>query len=193
MRFHLGPIPDDESFEPDVAEWQSLTEPGPVQAQITAIPIMVVSFAVVYALLNQMAQFSILSEPPLMLLAVFVPVIALHELCHAFFHPGRGRTSNSVLGFWPTMLVFYAQYFGPLPRDRFIVMLLAPFVLLTLAPVSAACLIGQIPWWAGAGALLNAAASCVDLLGVLILLRIPPESLVRNKGWKSYWKTFHGL
>lgn len=193
MRFRLGPIPDDESFEPDVDEWQSLTEPGPVQAQIMAIPIMVVSFAVVYVLLSRMARFSLLSEPPLLLLVVFVPLIVLHELCHAFFHPGRGWSARSVLGFWPTMLVFYAQYLGPLPRNRFIVVLLAPFVVLTVGPVMAGCLMGQIPWWAGAAALLNAAASCVDLLGFLILLRIPPESIVRNKGWKSYWKTLHGL
>jgi hypothetical protein len=39
MRFHVGPIPENQAFTPVEEAWEMLQEPSPCWAQVFAIPI----------------------------------------------------------------------------------------------------------------------------------------------------------
>ena len=38
--------------------------------------------------------------------------VVIHELIHASLHPEHGRSHSSILGFWPSRLLFYAHFDG---------------------------------------------------------------------------------
>jgi len=197
MKFQIGPMPEDEGFEPDGdSGWRRLKEPGPIGAQLRAFPLAVVLVLLIFALLSGYFRSDLLDlvDPyilflPLLMLAVFV----FHEGIHAFFHPGRGTTDRSVLGFWPATLLLYAHYVGPLSRNRFLLILASPFVFLTLVPILVALTLDAAPAWLFWVTILNAAGSSVDLVGIILLLtQLPGSAIVRNKGWASYWRTEPG-
>ncbi len=102
---------------------------------------------------------------------------------------GRGLSDRTVVGFWPTRLVFFAHYEGSMSRNRFLTVFAAPTVLLTGVPVVLALAVG-VQWWGLAiVALVNVVAASGDLVGLgLLLSQVPGGAIVRNKGWRSYWR-----
>lgn len=107
--------------------------------QLLAFPLGLVAFVIIGLLwfwatpLNR-ERF----ESPALLtlgLIAFVPIVVVHELVHAAVHPKAGRSDRSILGFWPSRLLFYAHYDGELTRNRFIAILAMPTVVITLLPL----------------------------------------------------------
>lgn len=200
MKFHLGKIPESD-FKPDES-WTPLREPTPWLMQLCALPIgLVVAFAVGYGW-----SFILHDLPPLRLagrgavvalisfLLSFPLLIVVHEFIHAWVHPHFGRTDDSALGFWPSRLVFYAGYLGELSRERFIAILIAPFIVISLLPLA------LFPFFASAAgtfatalvafiSTFNALCACGDLFGIALLLwQVPRGSITRNLGWNTFWK-----
>jgi hypothetical protein len=182
MRFHLGTIPDSPDFVPD-ASWLSLREPSPWLAQLIALPIGVVA-AVVTPLRDVKPT---LSMPGLLL--AFAGIVVVHEFIHALVHPMAGRSSHSILGFWPSQVVFYAHYDGELSRNRFVTILLMPLVVISIVPLLVAAATQVTSGWAAFISAFNAFLACVDMLGAgMVLFQIPANRIVRNKGWRTYWR-----
>ena len=51
MRFHYGPIPEDEVFHPEAQGWSGIREPSPLVLNILAIPTGILLLgATIYAL-----------------------------------------------------------------------------------------------------------------------------------------------
>ncbi len=74
-------------------------------------------------------------------------------------------------------------------RNRFLAVLLAPTVGLTALPLVLAWATGSIHWSLGLVALINALVLYGDLFGfLLILFQIPSGALVKNNGYRSYWR-----
>ena len=72
---------------------------------------------------------------------------------------------------------------------------LGPFILLSLLPIAIVALGRFVPIsFELVSALIflsmvNGAAASGDLIGfVLVLLQIPPNAQVRNRGWRTFWK-----
>jgi hypothetical protein len=71
-----------------------------------------------------------------------------------------------------------------------------PFLILSLLPVLIIALFNAtgstmllVPKYLVIVALINSVLSSGDALGFAVLLsQIPRSAVVRNKGWKSYWK-----
>jgi hypothetical protein len=121
--------------------------------------------------------------------ATVVAVIVVHEVIHLVFHPHFGASKQSVVGFWPKHLLFYAQYFGVMSRNRYVAILLAPFALLSVMPLLAHFV---IPMNAHVAIIsfVNALFAAGDILGACILiLRVPPEADVVHSGWYTLWRT----
>jgi hypothetical protein len=187
MKFKLGPAPVDETFDPEGDGWSSLKEPTPGKLQLIALPIGLVVSTI-------LSGFWYLRGPkvvPLLeslklwqMILIMLGVMVVHELIHALFFPNWGLDSKTVLGCWPKKLVFYAHYEGPLNKGRFLMVFLAPFMLLSVLPLfywhasPLLCLISVF----------NSLSACGDLTAVgLIGYQVPGGYLVRNKGWRTYF------
>jgi hypothetical protein len=129
---------------------------------------------------------------PLGVLLSIPLLIAVHELLHAAVHPQGGRSPATVIGAWPSRLLFYAHYCGPLSRDRFLAVLLMPLVVITLLPLGIAAsgwlppaAVAVLAWFS----CWNALFACGDLVGfALIACQVPRRALVQNQGWRTFWK-----
>jgi hypothetical protein len=100
----------------------------------------------------------------------FAALTAFHELLHIAAHPAAGRSSQSIVGFWPSRVLFYAHYDGELTRNRFVAILLSS-------------------GWIAFISTFNAFLACVDVLGAgMVLFQIPATAVVRNQGWRTYWR-----
>src|SRR6266516_4841603 len=179
MRFHLGAIPSSPDFVPDTS-WKSLREPIPWLAQFIALPIGVVAAALVGVLWFTMTPLRIAAPKvplPAFLLS-FAGIIVIHELIHAAVHPMAGRSPHSILGFWPSRMLFYAHYDGELTRNRFVVILLMPLAVISVAPLLVAAIAQVTCGWVAFISAFNALLACGDMLGAgMVLFQVPAPPL----------------
>ena len=188
MRFHIGPIPKSNNFEPDDS-WNSIKEAPPEKAQWFAAPLGFIAAILVFLIWKNLTPFIIDMPSLLVLIISYIGMIIIHELLHALAHPGSGISSKSILGFWPSQGVFYAHYEGSIRRNRFILILVLPLIVISfIAPFI--CAVLQIsPSWLFFVSILNALAACVDIYGlVLMVTQVPSRAITRNHGWRTYWK-----
>ncbi|MCM8750346.1 DUF3267 domain-containing protein [Thermomicrobiaceae bacterium CFH 74404] len=193
MRWHVGPPPRDELFDP-APPWRRLREPRQIAVSIMlSLPLgLLAALAILVlgaALAPQRQTVLVFSVRFLPFVAFVLAVVAVHELLHAVTFPGSLRSPHVVLGFWPRALLFYAHYSGELSRERFLLTLICPFAVMSAASL----LLSTIDpahqgLWLSAGAF-NAFASSMDLFGfVLIAIQVPRGARLRNQGSVTYWK-----
>jgi hypothetical protein len=196
MRLRLGPIPDE--FTPD-SSWRPIREPGPIVTQICALPLGIgaaVLAAYCWHKVGTSASFQISGSHAVLFLVALVlsfpTLIVVHELLHAIVHPRFGRSPATIIGAWPSRLLFYAHYSGALSRDRLLLVFAMPFLGITVLPLAVAAL-GLIPPALTATAAWfstwNALFACGDYFGfALILAQVPRKAVLQNQGWHTFWK-----
>ena len=194
MHFHYGAVPEDKDFIPTAeAGWHDIQHDlGPLALQLIAFPVTLILIALwaVCVLPRLQGTFSsMLVKIDLGALALLLLMIPVHELLHALVHPGWGLSSGTTLGVWLSRGLLYAYYEGELSRDRFLLCLAMPFLALGVLPT---VLIMMFPWLAPnllGLSLFGCVLGCGDVVGVgLVLFQIPRAAIVRNKGWKTYWR-----
>lgn len=205
MRLHYGPIPKDDRFTPEAEGWFGIHEPGPLAIQLLALPvafgILLFCSALLYLVFPRellMTRPTTISIPLWPLLAIVVLLVPVHECLHVLAHPHWGASSNSVIGLWVSRGVLYAHYEGPMSRNRFLLVGAAPFLVLSLLPIGMIALLRYMSWapavmsalaWLSTLSILGGIAASGDLLALgLVAFQIPRTAIVRNKGWKTYWK-----
>ena len=182
-------------FTPDLS-WKSLREPSPWLAQFIALPVGVLTTALILVLWFAFtplrhAQFP-MTPWVFLLLCGGVPMV--HELIHTATHPMAGRSEHSIVGFWPSRILAYAHYDGELTRNRFLAILLMPLFALSVLPLLVAVAIQSSSAWVTFISSYNALLACIDLLGAgMILFQIPASATVRNQGWRTYWREHEDL
>jgi hypothetical protein len=97
------------------------------------------------------------------------------------------RGQKSVIGLDATAILPYAAYLGPMSRSRTTLVLLTP--LFSVRPLLV-CLVGRMDGsWLAVVSVLNGFGSGGDLVIVaLVLLRVPRGALMRDSGWKMWWR-----
>ena len=192
MRFKLGAVPESLDFVPDKT-WKPLREPSPWVVQLAALPLGCGCFVLSAALWlrwtnlnrNQLDSDSFIFTGFLL----FIPLIIVHELIHALFHPQSGKSDHSILGFWPAKLMFYAHYDGEITRNRFLTILAMPMIVLSILPLLVALMTGHANGYVAWVSTWNALFACVDMFGIpLLCFQIPHNAICRNQGWKTYWR-----
>jgi hypothetical protein len=190
MRLHFGPIPETPDFVPE-PPWRALKEPTPWLMQLLAVPVAVVSGGVILALWFWFTPLKTVARDPQFVLwglAAFVWLIPVHEAIHALVHPGRGLSDRTCIGLWLSRGLFYAHCHGPMSRNRFIAILIAPFVVLSVLPLIVCALTGVAYPLPVTGSIVNAFLACGGLLGVLLLLwQVPSDATIQNQSWRTYW------
>ena len=188
MKFVLGPIPDDQAFQPEAEGWRPLKEPDPILLNVLAIPVAAVTMLLLILFIRFFTPMK-LEEVLRPFLVAFLIIIPIHEFVHAFLTPRMGLTRETVIGFWPARILFYAFYLGELSRERFLIVLLGPALVITVLPLAViAALQINAPILASA-AVANGLGAAGDLVGLFVLgWQIPRGAVVKNKGWRSYWR-----
>ena len=192
MKFRLGPLPDDPLFDPISEGWILLREYGPLKMQLIAIPIMV---AIAF-LFNLGFWLSGVDTSPLTdirnvpnAIGIVLVLAPVHELLHFICLPSFGLNDKSMFGFWPKVFSPYVFYNGVLTRNRHIFIGICPFIALSVIPLLCSYILPSIPIVIVAASYLNSFMSGMDLMGSFLLVKqVPSNTLVRNKGDKTYWK-----
>jgi hypothetical protein len=189
MQFHLGAVPESQDFTPD-SPWKPLREPGPILMQCFALPLGIVACGAVvglWLLLTPVAKNPVAS--PILLALGILAIFPVHEMLHALVHPRWGMSRDSILGLWPSRLLFYAHYTGELSRNRFVAVLGMPLLVISTVPLAVCALIGHAPATVAFLSAFNAVAAGGDICGMcVVLLQVPSAATVRNQGWRTYWR-----
>jgi hypothetical protein len=196
MRFHNGPIPDSQTFDPIAAGWTPLRTPNDRRfvavAMLYTVPFLLAATTIflhsapAFCAVFRLEPWSLPSF--LLLLLALVPA---HEFIHALAYGCGLRSPNLVVGVWLQRGIPYVLCDEPLPRRRVLFMLAAPFCALTLLPLPLVPLLSEPLFSCVLFFILLHAALCVgDAATFLRLLRqAPPEARVHNQGWQTYWGT----
>jgi hypothetical protein len=194
MKFRLGPLPEAPEFVPD-ANWTIVHEPTLPGFQLKAIPIAVVTTLVLAALwlmltpVWQMFGTMTFPLPISTFIACLLGVIVVHELIHASVHPHLGLSGKTIIGFWPSRMFLYTIYVGELTRNRCLVVLIMPFIVISILPLVVAAATQTGSFWVGYISILNALLACGDLLAAYMTIRLfPAGASIRTKEWLTYWR-----
>lgn len=192
MRLIVGPVPKNSALLPEDAGWQRLREPSPdrfiVVATLLSVPIALPGLLMLPRLITRfdlgMGMLSAFA-------AGLILVILIHEVIHALCYPNGLLSPDTCLGFWPSHLTFYASCDAPMSRNRFLFVLAAPFVAITLLLLTA--MISAPPlWrtWLTALNIVHASACTGDFIGIALLLwHVPRGAHIQNNGWDTYWNS----
>lgn len=166
--------------------------------QIVALPIAVAAGLVFFFSWHQLLELEAPHIPDgwqivwqISMIVSFPLLILVHEFLHAIVFPGYGIGKDTLIGCWPSRMLFYAFYDGPMSRERFLLVFAMPFLVISVLPL---CIAATVPlpeivtsilaWFS----IWNAIFACGDMLGFgLLLFQVPRRSIVRNKGWRSFW------
>ncbi|MET7039184.1 DUF3267 domain-containing protein [Clostridium botulinum] len=123
------------------------------------------------------------------MLAVFISFIIImpvHEILHSLPSPNFKQT---IFGFIPKGLVSYSFFKGQISRNRLIISLIFPFIILTIFPTIVLSFIRIKNNIIYVIIIINAVASYVDILTIFVLLlQVPKSTCIKNIGNKTYWK-----
>jgi hypothetical protein len=171
--------------------WKPMREPRPWLIQFIALPIGIVTAALIAVLWLTITplRLATFTLTPVAFLISVVGTVVVHELAHAVVHPAAGCSPHSILGFWPKCGAFYAHYDGELSRNRFLVIGLMPLFVITILPLLVAAALQVASGWLAFISSFNALIACGDVLAAgAVLLQIPANAILRNQGWRTYWR-----
>lgn len=219
MRFHLGPFPENKKFDPESEGWTAFPDVNldtihlrALRASLVLFLLWVPLFLLVFPIelvTPQTIQISpnvfriqipILHIPfwriLTILIATLILFIPVHELVHALCCPGWGLSADTVLGIWLPKGFLYVFHDGPMSRNRFLFVLFAPYLFLSLLSLALIMIFRSIGWtpelilgltWTSLLGSLLAGGDFVSLC-TLLSSKVPSTALIRNNGQKSYWK-----
>jgi hypothetical protein len=194
MRFRLGIFPESADFIPN-SSWQIFEDEGQSKWmwQLKALPVSILNMDFIFLLwillTPVLEMFTNISFPLPFLgfLIGFIGVLILHELFHAALHPNIG-SSRTIIGFWPARILLYASYDGEITRNRYLVVLLIPLFVLSIAPIFVSALFQVLNIWVIYVTILNAFLSSGDVLAAINIVKLPANSIIMNHGCKAYWR-----
>ena len=193
MKFHLGEAPKTADFT-DASKWTLVTMPEIRRWQLMALPVAIINMGLVAALwlllTPAIEQFGTISFPlPILnFVLCLVGVLIVHEFIHAFMHPSGGLSKQSIIGFYPSRMLLYSIYNGEVNRNRFLVTLMMPFIIISFVPIILSVAFQSFSFWLAYITVLNAFVAAGDILEtVTILKQVPKDSKIRRNGWDYYW------
>jgi len=205
MRLHFGPVPENPDFHPQEDGWTPLREPSAGVFVLLASGVGIVVGVLVAMLWAATVESGIILQLKFnsrdvstaipiaiaiaMVLGAIALLIAVHELLHAAVYPGGWLSRRTIIGMWLSKGLFYAHYDGSLSRNRFVLTLLTPFLVLTLGIWLAEVVLrtgwGPLPAWS----VLNAMFAGGDILATgMVVWQLPSRAEVRNQGWNTWWR-----
>lgn len=136
--------------------------------------------------------FGVFDQPPGIFLGTLAAIIVVHEFIHLLAHPWMGLSRHSIVGVLPKSFLCYAAYNGEHSRGRAIVILLAPLVMLTVAPYAVSTLVpvDWVPFLASLS-IINGLAASGDVLLTYQVLKTIPSSAVLHGEYYGFLPSSH--
>lgn len=190
MRFIVGEAPTSSEFEPDKQGWHRCREPDQMIFLWVLCPLVALALGAFLTFVTlHFCDVSFNGFNPLSFTFLFPLIVATHEAVHTIFHPDRGLSKRTILGFWPRKWIFYAHFEGSRTRASFLLCLIAPFLVLSVAPLMFLIWLGSDLWVVPVFIIVNGLSSAGDVVAFFgILAVVPPNACVRNRGWYTYWR-----
>jgi hypothetical protein len=198
MRLQIGPIPEDVGFHPEQSGWRKLKEPSFDILMLLSIPTALLIAAGIFFAWVALARVHGIEDPVqivltlgtlLGLIAAFMGLIVGHEVVHLVALPKYGLTSETVVGFWPQKVTPYVSHEGELSRNRYLIVGLMPFLLLSVVPLLVGLLFAWMPLWLVVLSIINGFISAGDIINAILLVSQTPRSaMVRSKGLETWWR-----
>lgn len=178
--------------------WVQLKEPQNLRdAILLSLPIMFLNILITFEIIQiispsslidigiSLNSFSIIID--LYDIIGLMLLLIIHELLHLMFIPKFIKSKNTYLGITPFGGFVYTE--EKLSRSRYIIITVAPFVLISIIAPLILGNIGLLTPLVTILILLNSMASSVDILiFILILSQVPVNSNLRSNGMNTYWK-----
>ena len=155
MIFHYGPLSWEQDGSPVKEGLNRIQSPSPRLGYSLAI---LTGLLVIFLLFLWLVAISVFTSgsgvgttadtgpvPWGAVIAALLLSIPIHELIHAFSLPGMGLTPQTTVIIYPKKLWFGVYYDGCMSRGRWLVMRLAPFVLITLMTIGMLSLFYFVP------------------------------------------------
>ena len=191
----------DESLHEELVNngWAPLREPGSIAvAIILSVPFI---FTNLFIAVLAIRIFSTISLEEFgftpdsfsitinlgVIVALFILLI-IHEVLHLIFIPNFISSSKTYVG----MAIFggFVYTEEEIVKSRFILITMAPFLLVSIILPIVLGFFGVLTSPVKLLILLNAMASSVDMLTLLlIMMQVPNKAILKNNGPKTYWKT----
>ena len=125
-------------------------------------------------------------------LLIFIP---LHEFLHMIWYPKFGFSEQTTLVIWPQKLRFGVYYAGCISRRRWLIMRLAPVMILSIIPTLLLILYTFIPFSYSINVflqlimLVNAIGSGGDVVAaILVMQQVPSGADICFHEGKAYWR-----
>jgi len=189
MRFIVGPIPEECDFMPFEAGWHAQKELSSVQLLVLSVPIAFLTGLLCLWLYKSLVNPAGLPINVNLIYVSFIVLLPIHEIVHAIATPNWGLSNKTVVGFWPKRMLPYCAYLGEWTRSQALWCLLAPIFILSIFPMILMFMFRLDNSLLFHFFAVNALASSGDLIQApMILLCIPQRAILKNKGWRTYWK-----
>ncbi|MFZ5917150.1 MAG: DUF3267 domain-containing protein [Chloroflexota bacterium] len=201
----FGDLPQEPDTSPVGENWHRIYSPGLRLGYLLAgviglaFPNLLCAWLIAVSMLERGGRggraAAEITTPWGAVIAALLLFIPLHELLHAIWHPGLGRSAQTVLVVWPARLRFGVYYDGCMTRRRWLLMRLAPLAFLSVGPVGLLTLFYFVPAPFGLKVflqvlmLVNGIGSGGDLVAAIwVLFQVPPRAQICFRGGRAYWR-----
>lgn len=118
-----------------------------------------------------------------MALLTFFLIVPVHKIIHTLFYPGGLRSKDTVIGLWIEMGVFYAYNPCILKRNRLLLFLITPFIVLSVIPTVGMLLLNFKNCFLMFIILIHAFCSSGDIFNcILVFSQVPKNGSLVNSG-----------
>lgn len=184
MKFIKEKFPSEEDFYPEDEGFIPMKEPDQKKFMIWMnIFVVLLSILVLIVIENIYGDINII-----ILAITLIFIIVPHELIHALCFPEHISSDKVVIGSYIKGGVFFAHYSGEMTKGRFLKVLIAPFIILTIIPALFCVFVSDIEILRYLS-IANGLGAVGDIFGFFLVLKnVPKYGVVRNKGYKTYYK-----
>ncbi len=120
-------------------------------------------------------------------IAALIIFVIIHELLHLIFIPNFIKSTKTYVGL--TLYGGFVVTEEKITKSRYILNTIAPFLVASIALTFVLDIFGLLASTVKLFALLNAMASSVDMLNLLLVMKqVPNNTVLINNGPKTYWK-----
>lgn len=178
--------------------WIPLKEPKHLTSAILlSIPLMIVAAIISIGVINIFSSIS-LSDFGLTPDAISITInlssifwlillLILHELLHLIFIPNFTKSKKTYIGL--TLFGGFVLTEEEISKSRYLFITIAPFVIISIILPLVLGLLGLLTTTLKFLIILNAMASSVDLLNLLLIIKqVPKNAFIKGNGLNTYWK-----
>lgn len=189
MRFIFEKFPKNNDFDPENEGYHAINEPSFLKRCLMTIPVILISMFIIGLMLKIRlgADYHLSMIDSFQDTVIFLLLVPIHEMLHVIFFPDKISSADIFYGSYRGAI--YATYFRDIKKERYLLALIFPIIVLTVIPILIILLLNTNFIPLSKIALMNMVLSSMDVLSFYgILRKIPTNAKIRNKELCTYWK-----